>query len=414
MRSLIMFELKKIVSRRVTQVAVGGLFALLVLVFALNVLQQTAIDDAGERASGLAAIALEKERAEADAGIVTDEKATEDIRAFQRFFNDEGEIDERFASEDFADPESAHAYMTKRYAYLDTILRPWMNGSQPIDAVAPRVDASQTVALYDQVAASMQAKLAESASPWAYSEAEQEFWMQKHADAPKPVEYGYAGGWGDILACVNFLFFAIVAACVAAAPVFAAEYQEKTDAVVLATRHGKGKLVAAKIAASLLFATAVFALYAVVAVGVPLAFFGAEGAGLPLQGSRLSIPYDVTMAQAVGVCIGVAYLVTLGMTALALLLSAKLRSPLGIFAICVAVILLPMFLPTMPSGLANHLLYLLPINAIDYANLFANFVSYRLGPVVLDMQAVVVAAYVVLMALAIPLAARAFRRHQVL
>ena len=120
------------------------------------------------------------------------------------------------------------------------------------------------------------------------------------------------------------------------------------------------------------------------------------------------------MAQAVGVCIGVAYLVTLGMTALALLLSAKLRSPLGIFAICVAVILLPMFLPTMPSGLANHLLYLLPINAIDYANLFANFVSYRLGPVVLDMQAVVVAAYVVLMALAIPLAARAFRRHQVL
>ena len=108
MRSLIMFELKKIVSRRVTQVAVGGLFALLVLVFALNVLQQTSIDDAGERASGLAAIALEKERAEADAGIVTDEKATEDIRAFQRFFNDEGEIDERFASEDFADPESAH------------------------------------------------------------------------------------------------------------------------------------------------------------------------------------------------------------------------------------------------------------------------------------------------------------------
>ncbi len=37
----------------------------------------------------------------------------------------------------------------------------------------------------------------------------------------------------------------------------------------------------------------------------------------------------------------------------------------------------------------------------------------RAGPVVLDLQAVLVAAYAVVTALAVPLAAHAFRRHQV-
>ena len=96
-----------------------------------------------------------------------------------------------------------------------------------------------------------------------------------------------------------------MAACVAAAPVFAGEYQDRTDALVLSTRHGKGRLVAAKLVAAFLLSTAIYALYAAVVVGVPLAFFGADGAGLPLQSIRLSIPYDVTMAQAVGICVGI-------------------------------------------------------------------------------------------------------------
>ena len=414
MRSLIAFELKKIVSRRVTQVAVGGLFALLAVVFALNVVQQVGTDDAGGRVSGLAAIALDKQRAEAAAGVVTDEKATEDIRAFQRFFNDAGKIDERYAIDDYGDPDSAYGYMVKNYDYLNFLLRPWMTGSEPVDAVAPRVDTSATVALYDQVAASMREQLATSTTPWAYSEAEQGFWMQKYEETAKPVERGYMGGWGNILACVDFLFFAIVAVCVAAAPVFAAEYQEKTDAVVLATRNGKGKLAAAKIIAALLFATAVFAAYAALAVGVPLVFFGAEGAGLPVQSVRLALPFDATMAQAAAVCIGLAYLVTLGMTAFALLLSAKLRSPLAIFAICMLVILLPMFLPSLPWDDVNRAMQLLPINAISYSVLFVQMVSYPFGSVVLDAQAMVAATYVLLLVVTLPLAARAFRRHQVL
>ena len=148
-------------------------------------------------------------------------------------------------------------------------------------------------------------------------------------------------------------------------------------------------------------------------VGVPLAFVGADGAGLPLQSIRLSIPYDVTMAQAVGICVGIGWLLTLGMTGFTLFLSAKLRSQLAIFALCVAVLLLPLFLPTLPSSLANHALTLLPLNGISFANLFTAFASYAAGPVVFDLQTVLVAAYVLVLALTVPLSARSFRRHQV-
>ena len=48
-------------------------------------------------------------------------------------------------------------------------------------------------------------------------------------------------------------------------PLFTSEYREGTDAFLLSSRNGRSGLVAAKIAAAALYATALFA------VGVPLA-----------------------------------------------------------------------------------------------------------------------------------------------
>lgn len=440
MPSLVAFEFKKIVARRVTHMATMGLFVLLVLIMALNIAQQTATDAAGNAVSGPAAIALEKERAEAHAGAVTEERAIEAIRAYQALLaaaedaeagDAEAVGDAEAGAADATTDGSAGAeaaggtagasaaqellaYEADNTAYLGLVMRPWMTGYEFVDSVAPRIDTSGTVPLYAQVAASVEAEVEGNPGTWEYTPAEQEYWLQKYADTEKPAVYGYADGWADILSCIDFLFLAIVAACVAAAPVFAGEYQERTAAVVLATRHGKGRLVAAKLAASFLFSTCVYALFAAVVVGVPLAFFGADGAQLPLQGQRLSIPYSATMAQAVGICLGIGWAITLGMTAFALFLSARLRSQLAIFASCIAVVMLPVFLPTLPSSLANHALQLLPLNGLNYVNLFSQYVSYAAGPVVLDLQSALVAAYAVVLALAVPLAARAFRRHQVL
>ncbi len=222
MRSLVAFELKKILSRRVTQVTVASLFVVLALVMALNVLQQSGTDDAGNDVQGLAAIAQKKANAEADAGLVTEERATEAIRAYQTFFDSDGQIDEAFLAGGLSDPDSFYRYENRHVAFLGLLMRPWMVGYESVSDVAPRIDASTTVPLYDKVAASVQATLDNASDTWGYTPAERDFWMQKYESTAKPVAYGYAGGWSDILSCIDFLIFAIVAACVAAAPVFEA------------------------------------------------------------------------------------------------------------------------------------------------------------------------------------------------
>ena len=90
---------------------------------------------------------------------------------------------------------------------------------------------------------------------------------------------------------------------------------------------------AAKLAAAALYATALFAAGAAIVCGVSLAFYGAGGADLTIQNYALASPYNLTMAQAAALYIGIFYLVMLGMLALTLALSASTPSTLSLIHI---------------------------------------------------------------------------------
>lgn len=117
--------------------------------------------------------------------------------------------------------------------------------------------------------------------------------------------------------------------CVTVTLLFAAEYREGTDAVLLSARHGRVRLVAAKLIAAVLYATVLFALATAIICGMSFAFYGFEGAALPIQNYTLISPYALTMGQAVALFLGVFYLAMLGMLALTLALSARLEPPPG-------------------------------------------------------------------------------------
>ena len=57
---------------------------------------------------------------------------------------------------------------------------------------------------------------------------------------PEPLTYGWAGGWDNILDCAAFLVFIVFAMCVTVTPLFASEYRDGTDAVLLSARYGRG------------------------------------------------------------------------------------------------------------------------------------------------------------------------------
>lgn len=159
-------------------------------------------------------------------------------------------------------------------------------------------------------------------------------------------------------------------------------------------------------------ASAIYWVSALVFLAIPLIFYGADGAGLPIQVYNITCTYGISLSAAALICCLVGYLATLALLGIVLALSAKIDSPMGILAVSVALILIPVFVPTMTSSIANHIIYLFPYNALNPFSLF-DMVSYAIGPVVVEPPVFLAAFYLLLFAASITLAIRTFKRHQV-
>ena len=401
MLDLVRFELKKLLVRRTSLIACAGILVMLCGIMTLNIVQTKTASDTGEVLNGTAAIAHQKEKAAAHEGVLTVERVQDEVAAYQAL---------AFSKVDPADvaglsDEAAYALMIQAYdedefraiydSYYAYLLSPWKVGALEPYQVAAQLDDGAADGFYEAVAGKLQRTLDnDMGGTWTYSDAERAYWTEKQGGVGEPLAYGYAGGWSDVLACLGFFAFAMVAVCIALTPVFSGEYQDRTDAVLLSSRYGRSKLVAAKIVAA-------------------LAFFGAEGGDLPVQVLSLSIPYDLTMAEATWTAVGIAYLMTLGLAGLTLLLSSKLRSQLAIFAACAALIFLTGMIPSGGNAVLLHALYLFPINGLNDQVLFNSLVSYPVGSFAIDLVGLLACVYALVLAACVPLAARAFRRHQV-
>nr|WP_075576218.1 ABC transporter permease subunit [Olsenella timonensis] len=420
MARLILFELKKMLSRRVALAANIGVAVFLVGIMALNVVQNKTANAHGQIVSGTEAIAVARAEAEKYAGPVSAERAAQDIAAYQeRLFAriDRDEVTQMTGSavydlmfQSFSDEEVYELYNP----YWSWLLRPWrVSGEEPAQTAA-RVTPEMAADWYGAVAKLTQQALDDGqGGMWEYSEAERAYWTDLRAGMPTPVTYGYSGGWDNVVNCAAFLVFAILAVCVTLAPTFSFEYGSGADAVVLATRRGRSSLVVAKVVAALAYATAYFALCAAVIVGVSLAFYGADGFGLSIQSMALSSPYPLTAGQAALACVGLMYAACMGFACLTLALSSRTRSTLAVFLTDVVLVLLTGLVPSAGVGVLERALALFPLNFANFSVPFSALESYPLGPVVLDVISMVLLVYAALVLVATPVAAVSFRRHQV-
>ena len=421
MFDLVKFELKKIIARPSTRYTCLAVALVLCAIMALNVLQTKTTSNTEEILSGFDAIHQRQTAAAEHAGVLSGERIAEEVAAYYDLAF--SELD----PQEVASMSNAAAYDAVSSAYDDETRSelygagycPWLfsawnsGGKEPIQ-VSALLGPDPEVSFYDALDERVQAALDDGqGGSWTYSDAERAFWTNKQQQVAEPLSYGYAGGWENIMDCIAFAAFAMIAVCVGLAPMFAGEYRERTDSVLLASRYGRTKLIGAKLIASFVFATAVFAVCAVIICGVSLGAYGAGGGDLPAQVMALSSPYALTMAQCAGIMVGLAYLMTLGFAALTLLLSSVLRSVLSIFAIDVALVLLTGMIPTGGLGALTHLVVLFPTSGLAAPTMFWRYMSYPFGGLVLDQATMIAVVYGIAMAVCVPFAAWAFRRHEV-
>lgn len=420
MLELLKYELKKIIMRKSARYTCIAVLVALCGIMALNVVQTKTTDNTGETLSGLDAIHYRQDSAKAHEGAITDERVSQELEtyynvSFEKI--DPDELAQMSGSAAYDAINRLYDEQTVQFIYDDYfswLIRPWApySGMEPTQ-VSALIGAHPATTLADALANTTQRTLdANMQGAWIYSEAERDFWTAKQAEVSHPLAYGFAGGWGNIIDCVAFISFSIVAICVALAPVFAGEYADRTDSVLLSSRYGRTRLVAAKISAALLFAAGYFALCALIICGVSLAAYGAGGADLPIQVLAMSSPYNLTVAQAAAISIGLAFLMTMGFAGLTLLLSSRLRSMLAVFVIDVTLVLVTGMIPSGGIGVLQHILYLFP-TSLSAPGLFWMYVSYPAGGFVTDVIGAITIVYLLLIAVCTPLAAISFRRHQV-
>lgn len=416
MGSLIKFELKKICSQRVMQISIIAIAALLAWVSTFNITSQHALDPnaLGSEFEGSSAIAQQKENANALAGPITDEAVTDAIREWKTFMEgDEIADEDRWDGSNMgANAQEYWDFYAPRTNYLSLIVGPWMQGFEMPVSVASRIDTSSTLDLYGQAQQKIASELEEGNSVFSYSDAEQAFWMGKAESVQTPTDYGYAGGWLDFFAMSAFLIFALIIMPIACAGVFSREYREKTDAVLLSTKLGRSKLGLAKVLASIITASAIYLVMVAVLLGVPLIFFGIDGAGLPMQLKELCNTYDLSVGAATLTLCAVGYVVMLGLLGITLLLSSKMRSSMGILAIIAAIVIIPMMMSNLHNNVANHILFLFPFLALD-ANNFFDMVSYSVGAIVIEYPIMLAMLYGLLFIVGSLVAVRCFSKHQV-
>lgn len=240
-----------------------------------------------------------------------------------------------------------------------------------------------------------------------------QFFLAQNARVETPFYYDWYRGQNSFAESLAFVVnFVGTMLCIALAPVFAGEYQSGAAAVVLCTRRGRGKLSRAKLAAALLVSLADFAVCVGIYLAVQLAFLGTRALNCPIQLVNWTSTAPLTLGQAEAYAVVLGLLAVLAAAGLTLAFSARLQSPFPVIAAALGVLfLLPVFSGVVPSAAFQKLAALLPL-AKDYSMLWGYDLYHLFGRRVWA-PVMVLAAQPVILALCLPLAHRAYIRHQV-
>ena len=409
MKTLIKYEFLKVLRKKSTLIAIAVSLLITAVFFALPITQFQIYNQDGVL-RGLEGIAYEKEQYANISVPLTNEYVTEAIQDVQALFENPDNIGYD-GNEEFLIEDAYWNGIAPRENLLGLIAR---NYAAPNESVGYNaltgLDVSGGADFYQARQDKIETILNNPSNE--LSEAEKDFWRNMNSNVEEPFQYGYFGGWEIIISAFELFMFAILAICIVIAPVFAGEYQAGTDAVILSGKYGKTKLITAKIIAALIFGVLAFTLHILVAFGIPLVAFGADGWNLPLQINGTTVPYPLTFLEGTLINLGVIYLVLIAMIALTLFLSARMRSPYQVLIVIMPVLFIPMFLtPNGTSGLYNLLVFLTPYQSLKPN--FGSYISYQCGPVVMDAFTMRAVLYVVLALILLPLARIGFKKHQV-
>lgn len=358
MKKLILFELRKIFSKRLAFIAFIGILLFSALISFSTYQNKYAFDGVSAEGTGKTAVEIDKEIAAKYEGILTDEKV------------------QQMMSE-FAPKSDLHG----------------------LHAVYLYQNAMQSAAF---------ARFSDQDGNWNGLSVSDVF-------GDEEIKIGYVDGWLSTSRNMVKTFVALaLAIIIMIAPVFSGEY-EGVDNIILASKYGKTKCATAKVIAGVITAILTTALVAAVNLLFALVFYGAEGLDCSILFAQSEyvegfIPFNITCGTLLKYQILLAFTCTLSVTGITLLISAISKNQIVAFVASMAVFLFPALLPITEANPLFRLLGLLPLYHVLAVSLLS--VEQMSNGMLYAMWAI--PAALLFLGIGSFVSRRAFAKHQVL
>ncbi|MCD3218131.1 hypothetical protein G8S55_13100 [Clostridium botulinum C] len=194
--------------------------------------------------------------------------------------------------------------------------------------------------------------------------------MKEAKNLSTPMYYDYTDGWSKLMDNFFFLNIGIILIlCFSVCNVFTEDIYNGMSLVVLPTIHGKSKLAASKIKASIMFSSIAYLIFNGLFAGSLLMFYGAEGWNCQFQiiPSYFLSVYNVKFYQGYILAIIVGLCALLFMITLTLLLSNILKKAFITMGTVTVLLLGPILLTTDKlTRIPTNIIELLPVKAINF------------------------------------------------
>lgn len=410
------YELKKVFSRRINQIALALFAALTALCIWLGLasvsysVPDDTQPDGTRHLSGAVAAARLREDAAPYCGLFT-----EDV--LRQVILDNQVIQAMPEARSDSIPERNYVFsLTQGYLDVRSLVAGLYTGFQDydyftLDRLQPE-DADRLYSLRTQ-----------NLLDWFHSDdftlspVKQQFLIDRYNALKTPMVYHPYNAWKSIseyaptlLMAMTFLIGFLVAG------VFSSEKQLKTDAILYSAYHGRKKAVWAKVKAGLVITNGTYWVCMSVFSGVLLLLLGTSGWDTPIQFENWKSFYNLTMLQRYALVLLGGWVSVNFISLLCMLVSAKTNS--GMVAVIIPFVIL--FAPVLLSGiqatdgsLIANIIGLLPDQLLQASVVLNRFNLYSLFGNLYGSIHILPWLYLVLSLLLIPVIYRVYRKKQI-
>lgn len=319
MKTLIKFELRKILTKRFSLISIAVIL-LLSFILAFSSFQgMHAFDGKSTEGGGKSAVAIDKAIAAKYEGILTDEKVQQIMTDFKPTYDLHG--------------------MNAKYLYLNALQ-------------------SATFARFSDMDGN-----------WNGLTVSDMF-------ADEEIKVGYINGWLNTSQNMVKVFIVLsLIIILLIAPVFSSEYSG-VDNIILTSRYGKTKCAAAKVTASLLASIFITLFVSAFNLIVAFAVYGKEGLDCSILFAPLGfvegyIPFNITCGTLLKYQILLAFSGAISVTGITLLLSALCKSQMIAFVLSAAVHLMPGMLPISETNALYRVIVLMPFYHSQFSSIMS-------------------------------------------